>query len=76
MDTSDLSPNNAAFLALFVGLAGTVDVGYALAKVPLGIGGVADVLQGQDGGGRVLESLTALISEVTSLYVQSTHMEG
>lgn len=76
VDAGDLAPDNAALLALLIGLAGTVDVGDALAKIPIGIDGVADMLQRQDGGGRVLESLAALISEVTSLNVQSTHRRG
>lgn len=76
MYAGDLSPNNAALLSLLVGLAGTVDVGDALAEVPLGIGGVADVLQRQNGSGRVLKSLATLISKVTSLNVQSTHTGG
>lgn len=72
VDSGNLASDGTGLAAALVSLLGTVDVADALAKVPLGLLLVGDVLQLDDGAAGLLGTLTALVSHMASLDVETT----
>lgn len=71
MNTGDLTPDSAGLLSLFISLTGAIDKGDTLADVETSLLLVSDILQLDKRGRGLLSTLTALVTQVASLYVET-----